>query len=177
MVLYFIALLLEKKAFYQFNNISWLSGIFLQTFWQSNSGSRFSYHLHLPSSFRGLPGWLSSKESACSAGDTGLIHGLGRSPGEGHGNLLQYSCRESRAQRNMAGWSPQSCKELDLIEATEHTHTLLSNRSLHLPSLSPVILHFQVSCNNTVMLIRLACFNHYISVAYFLLIRASKMSC
>ena len=35
------------------------------------------------------------KESACSAGDTrdvGSIPGLGRSPGEGHGNPLQYSC-------------------------------------------------------------------------------------
>ena len=36
-----------------------------------------------------FPWWLSSKESACSAGDTGdvgLIPGLGRSPGGGHGN-------------------------------------------------------------------------------------------
>ena len=33
-----------------------------------------------------------SKESACSAGDPGLIPGLGRFPGEGNGNPLQYSC-------------------------------------------------------------------------------------
>ena len=33
-----------------------------------------------------------SKESACNAGDLGLIPGLGRSPGEGNGNPLQYSC-------------------------------------------------------------------------------------
>ena len=42
-----------------------------------------------------LPWWLSSKESACNAGDTGdedLIPGLGRSPGGVHGNPLQYSC-------------------------------------------------------------------------------------
>ena len=32
------------------------------------------------------------KESACSAGDPGSIPGLGRSPGEGNGNSLQYSC-------------------------------------------------------------------------------------
>ena len=31
------------------------------------------------------------KESACNAGDPGSIPGLGRSPGEGNGNLLQYS--------------------------------------------------------------------------------------
>ena len=40
----------------------------------------------------GLPRWLSGKESACNAGDVDSIHGLGRSPEEGHGNPLQYSC-------------------------------------------------------------------------------------
>ena len=35
------------------------------------------------------------KVSACNAGDLGLIPGLGRSPGEGNGNLLQYSCLEN----------------------------------------------------------------------------------
>ena len=34
------------------------------------------------------------KESSCNAGDLGLIPGLGRSPGEGNGNPLQYSCLE-----------------------------------------------------------------------------------
>ena len=40
----------------------------------------------------GLPWWLSGKESACNAGDVSLIPGSGRSPGEGNGNPLQYSC-------------------------------------------------------------------------------------
>ena len=40
----------------------------------------------------GLPWWPSSKEPAYNAGDVGLIHGSGRSPKEGNGNLLQYSC-------------------------------------------------------------------------------------
>ena len=35
--------------------------------------------------------WLGRKESACNAGDTSLIPELGRSPGEGNGNPLQYS--------------------------------------------------------------------------------------
>ena len=43
----------------------------------------------------GLPWWLRQKESACSAGDLGLIPGLGRSPGEGNGYPLQYSCLEN----------------------------------------------------------------------------------
>ena len=39
-------------------------------------------------------GGSDSKESACNAGDLGLIPGLGRSPGEGLGYPLQYSCLE-----------------------------------------------------------------------------------
>ena len=42
----------------------------------------------------GFPCDSDGKESACSAGDPGLITGLGRSPGEGNGNALQYSCLE-----------------------------------------------------------------------------------
>ena len=39
-----------------------------------------------------LAGGSDAKESACSAEDLGSIPGLGRSPGEGHGNPLQYAC-------------------------------------------------------------------------------------
>ena len=46
-----------------------------------------------------LPWWLSGKESTCNAGNTGLIPGLGRSPGEGNGNPLQYSCLENPMDR------------------------------------------------------------------------------
>ena len=47
----------------------------------------------------GFPHWLSDKESACNAGDRGSIPGLGRSPGGGHGNPLQYSCLENSMDR------------------------------------------------------------------------------
>ena len=43
----------------------------------------------------GFPGSLDGKESACNAGDLGLIPGLGISPGEGNGNPFQYSCLEN----------------------------------------------------------------------------------
>ena len=43
----------------------------------------------------GFPGGSEVKRSACNAGDLGLIPGLGRSPGEGNGNPLQYSCLEN----------------------------------------------------------------------------------
>ena len=59
-----------------------------------------------------IPQWLSGKESisnAGDAGDTGLIPQLGRSPGGGQGNPLQYSCLgESHGQRGLAGWVAQS---------------------------------------------------------------------
>ena len=43
--------------------------------------------------------WLSGKEFACNAGDLGLIAELGRSPGEGNGNPLQYVCLENSMDR------------------------------------------------------------------------------
>ena len=52
------------------------------------------YRLSIPI-FLGFPGSSDSKESACSTGDLGSIPGLGRSPGEAHGNPLQYSYLEN----------------------------------------------------------------------------------
>ena len=45
--------------------------------------------------FLGFPGGSDGKESACNVGDEGSIPELGRSPGEGYGNPLQYSCLEN----------------------------------------------------------------------------------
>ena len=45
--------------------------------------------------FLGFPAGSAGKESACNAGDLGLIPGLGRYPGEGNGYALQYSGLES----------------------------------------------------------------------------------
>ena len=45
--------------------------------------------------FLGVPGGSDCKESACTAGDLGLIPGLGRTPGEGNSSPLQYSCLEN----------------------------------------------------------------------------------
>ena len=44
---------------------------------------------------KSLPGGSDGKASVCNAGDLGLILGLGRSPGEGNGSPLQYSCLEN----------------------------------------------------------------------------------
>ena len=45
--------------------------------------------------FMGFPGGSEVQVSACNAGDLGSIPQLGRSPGEGNGNTLQYSCLEN----------------------------------------------------------------------------------
>ena len=52
----------------------------------------------------GFPGGSDGKESACNAGDQGLIPGLERSAGEGNGNSLQYSCLENSKDRG-AWWA------------------------------------------------------------------------
>ena len=65
----------------------------------------------------GFPGGSDSKVSACNAGDPGSIPESGRSPGEGNGNPLQYSCLENSMDwRTLVGYSPWGCKELDMTE-------------------------------------------------------------
>ena len=44
---------------------------------------------------QGIPCGSDGKESACNAGDLGLVPGVGRCPGEGNGNPLHYSSREN----------------------------------------------------------------------------------
>ena len=59
-------------------------------------------------SIRGFPGGALVKNLPADAGDTGLILVSGRSPGEGNGNPLQYSCLE-----NSVGYNPWGHKESD----------------------------------------------------------------
>ena len=59
-------------------------------------------------------------------GELGSIPGLGRYPGKGHSNPLQYSCLENpHGQRSLVGYNPWDCKELDMTEQLS-THTQLS---------------------------------------------------
>ena len=67
--------------------------------------------------------WLSGKESVCHEGDTGdavSIPGLGRSPGGGNGNPLQYSCLETPMDRGAWWATVRGVTESDMPEATEH---------------------------------------------------------
>ena len=81
----------------------------------------------------GLPQWLSSKESACNAGDAGFIPGSGRSPGGGHGNPcpVQYSRLENPMDRG--AWRatvrgvPKSQTQLKRLSTYACTHA----RTIH----------------------------------------------
>ena len=53
---------------------------------------------------RGFSGGSDGKESACNAGDLGLIPGLGRSPGKGKGYPLRYPCLQNPMDRG-AWWA------------------------------------------------------------------------
>ena len=65
----------------------------------------------------GFHGGSDSKEFSCNAEDLGFIPGLGRSPGGGHGNPLQYSCLENpHGQRSLASCSAWDCKESYMTE-------------------------------------------------------------
>ena len=62
---------------------------------------------------------LEVENLTAEAGDAGSFPELGRFPGGGHGNPLQYSCLENpHGQRSLPGYSPGSCKELDTTEVT-----------------------------------------------------------
>ena len=67
----------------------------------------------------GFSRWLIGKESTCKVGateDAVLILGLGRSPGGGNGNPLQYSCLENPMDRGACWGSKES-------HTTEHAYT------------------------------------------------------
>ena len=66
----------------------------------------------------GFPGGSEVKASACNAGDLGSIPGSGKSPGEGNGNPLQYSCLENPMDRG-AWWA--------IVHGVADSWTRLSN--------------------------------------------------
>ena len=80
-----------------------------------------------------FPGGSDGKaDSTCNVGDLGSIPGLGRSPGGGHGNPLQYSCLENpHGQRSLAGYSPRGGKESDTTEWLSTQHRCLTNDNCH----------------------------------------------
>ena len=64
----------------------------------------------------GFSGSSDGKESACHVGEPGLIHGLGRSPGEGNGYPLQYPCLENSMGRGAWQATVHRAAESDTTE-------------------------------------------------------------
>ena len=82
----------------------------------------------LPGSSEDFSSSSDSKESACHVGDVDSIPGSGRSPGEGNGNPLYYSCLENpHGQRSLVDYSLWGCKEPDTTERlSTHAYWFLS---------------------------------------------------
>ena len=73
-----------------------------------------------------FPGSSAGKESVWNSWDPGSTPGLGRSPGGGHGNPLQYSCLENpHGQRSLAGYiKSMGLQTVRHDWPTKHTHDL-----------------------------------------------------
>ena len=69
----------------------------------------------------GFSGGSEGKVSACKAGDLGLIPGLGRSPGEGNGNPLQYSCLKIPWTEKPGRLQSMGSQRVDTTERLTHT--------------------------------------------------------
>ena len=74
----------------------------------------------------GLHWQLSSKESACNAGDPGSVPGWGRSPGEGNGNPLQYSCLENPMDKGAWGGTVHGVAKSWTRLSDQHTQNIWS---------------------------------------------------
>ena len=72
-----------------------------------------------------FPWWLNGEESACSAGNMGLIPGVGRSPGEGNGYPLQYSCLENPMDRG--AWWGKVHWVTKVLDTTEQLNNNMSS--------------------------------------------------
>ena len=96
------------------------------TTWKDNPGSglrwRTVFLIWPTSSSLGFPGGSVGKESTCNAEDLGSIPGLGKSPGEGKGYPLQYSCLENSMDF--------------IVHGVAKSQTQLSNFQFHFPSSS-----------------------------------------
>ena len=76
--------------------------------------------------FKGFPGGLDGKESACNAGNLGLIPGLGRSLGEGNAYPLQYSCLGNSMDRGTCWAMVHGAAKRNTTEQLTNTHKALS---------------------------------------------------
>ena len=96
----------------------------------------------------GFPGGSAGKESACSAGDLGLIPGLGRAPGEGKGYPLQYSGLENPMDSIVLGVEKSQTRLSDFPFTPQFSFCSLHSSHALLPPLCPQVcsLHLNLHC-------------------------------
>ena len=101
-------------------------------------------HIH------GFPGDSVIKNPPANAGDTGLILGSGRCPGEGNGNPLQYSCLGYLMDRGAWRATVLSVTRVghDLATKTIHTHTHTHTHTHIISSLSTHLLRLLISISH-----------------------------
>ena len=94
-------------------------------------------------SYLGYPFSSVGKESACNSGDPGLIPGLGRSPGEGNGNPLQYSCLENSMDKGAWQVTVHGVTIIrhDLVTKPPPYHIYILSSSLNKNSLTELLNH------------------------------------
>ena len=90
--------------------------------------------------FLGFHGGTAGRESACNVGDLGLIPGLGRSPEEGKGYLLQYSCLENSMDCRVNGVARRQTRLSDFT-FTKKKIVLLSQSHTAIASILCFIMH------------------------------------
>ena len=91
-----------------------------------------------PGFYHRLPWWLSGKQSACNAGDLGLIPGSGRSPGGGLGNPLEYSCLEDPMDRG-AWWAT--------VHGVTQSKIWLKGLSIACTHIKKILFHYGLTWN------------------------------
>ena len=117
----------------------------------------------------GLSRWCSGKESLCQTGDGSSIPGLGRSPGGGHGNLLQHSCTTWEVlSRPCHPRNAAQIQEHDKLYRAHQAHSIQTNYSYERQAIgSPHFRHhnigFSVSCS------LILTYQHHLNDVYYAL--------
>ena len=124
---------------------------------------QFNTYLHLLKLYlkKGSPGGLDSKDSTCNAGDQGSIPGLGRSPGEGNGYPLQYSCLVNPLDRGAwwATFSPWDHKRVGSNTATKQQQYIYIHTNIFITKQGGIVMAITVPVSVTDHMVIAGIFN------------------
>ena len=112
--------------------------------------SEFLFYVYLNRSYgsQGFPGGSDAKAPACSAGDPGSISESGRSPGEGNGYPLQYSCLENFTDRRAWWATVHGFAESDMTNIFTFTTGANFFSAIFHPALLVVFYHISLSLSS-----------------------------